>query len=89
MPGRLRSMIRPLLFGLASDLHARPPAHPSPGRLDLAPEVAGLLAAPLGLLCSDDLEQPDAGLLLYDAFYRWARDAHVETHNWTTNRPKA
>jgi hypothetical protein len=27
--------------------------------------------------------------LLYDAFYRWSRDATDETHNWPTNRPKA
>lgn len=60
-------------------------------RLDLAPEAAGLLAASLGLsrMYSDDLEQLDAGLLLYDAFYRWARDATDETHNWPTNKPKA
>jgi rhodanese-related sulfurtransferase len=53
-------------------------------RLDLAPEAAGLLAASLGLsrLYSDDLEQLDAGLTLYDAFYRWCRDATDETHNW-------
>lgn len=60
-------------------------------RLDLAPEAAGLLAASLGLsrMYSDDLEQLEAGMLLYDAFYRWARDATGETHNWPTNRPKA
>jgi rhodanese-related sulfurtransferase len=59
-------------------------------RLDLAPEAAGLLAASLGLsrMYSDDLEQLDAGMLLYDAFYRWARDATDETHNWPTNKPK-
>lgn len=53
-------------------------------RLDLAPEAAGLLAASLGLsrMYSDDLEQLEAGMLLYDAFYRWARDAVGETHNW-------
>ncbi|MFN3972528.1 MAG: chromate resistance protein ChrB domain-containing protein [Gemmobacter sp.] len=60
-------------------------------RLDLAPEAAGLLAVSLGLsrMYSDDLEQLDAGMLLYDAFYRWARDATDETHNWPTNKPKA
>lgn len=57
-------------------------------RADLAPEVAGLLAASLGLsrMYSDDLEQLDAGMALYDAFYRWCRDATGETHNWPTNR---
>ncbi|MCV2449615.1 sulfurtransferase/chromate resistance protein [Paracoccus sp. DMF] len=60
-------------------------------RLDLAPEAAGLLAASLGLsrMYSDDLEQLEAGMLLYDAFFRWARDATDETHNWPTNKPKA
>jgi rhodanese-related sulfurtransferase len=59
-------------------------------RLDLAPEAAGLLAASLGLsrIYADDLAQLDAGMLLYDAFYRWCRDATEETHNWPTNRPK-
>ena len=51
---------------------------------DLAAESKGLLAASLGLsrMFSDDLEQLDAGCLLYDAFYRWCRDATDETHNW-------
>ncbi len=31
---------------------------------------------------TDDLAQLEAGLLLYDAFYRWCRDAVDETHNW-------
>ena len=58
-------------------------------RLDLAPAAAGLLAASLGLsrMHADDLEQLDAGLKLYDAFYRWARDATGETHNWPSNKP--
>jgi hypothetical protein len=30
----------------------------------------------------DDLQQLDAAMLLYDAFYRWCRDATGETHNW-------
>jgi rhodanese-related sulfurtransferase len=60
-------------------------------RLDLAPQAAGLLAASLGLsrMYSDDLAQLDAGLLLYDAFYRWCRDAIQETHNWHTKKPGA
>lgn len=51
-------------------------------RLDLAPEAAGLLAASLGLsrLYRNDLEQLDAGIALYDALYRWARDAGGEAH---------
>ena len=53
-------------------------------RPDLAPEAPGLLAASLGLsrMYADDLAQLAAGLALYDAFYRWARDASDETHNW-------
>jgi rhodanese-related sulfurtransferase len=59
-------------------------------RLDLSPEAPGLLAASLGLsrMFDDDLEQLNAGLLFYDAFYRWCRDATKETHNWPTNKVK-
>jgi rhodanese-related sulfurtransferase len=58
-------------------------------RLDLLPEAAGLLAASLGLsrMFVDDLKQLEAGMLLYDAFYRWCRDATAETHNWPVNQP--
>jgi rhodanese-related sulfurtransferase len=60
------------------------------GRLDLCPEAPGLLAASLGLsrMYDDDLEQLEAGIALYDAFYRWCRDATGETHNWPTNKAK-
>jgi rhodanese-related sulfurtransferase len=60
------------------------------GQLDLSPEAPGLLAASLGLsrMYDDDLEQLSAGMLLYDAFYRWCRDATKETHNWPTNKVK-
>lgn len=56
-------------------------------RHDLAPECAGLLAASLGLsrMYRDDLAQLEAGMSLYDAFYRWARDASDEGHTWPTN----
>jgi rhodanese-related sulfurtransferase len=59
-------------------------------RLDLSPEAPGLLAASLGLsrMFDDDLEQLEAGMTLYDAFYRWCRDASGETHNWPTNKAK-
>ena len=55
-------------------------------RLDLAPQAAGLLAVSLGLsrMHKDDLVQLDASFSLYDAFYRWARDAVGESHNWPT-----
>ncbi|TIM12989.1 MAG: sulfurtransferase [Mesorhizobium sp.] len=60
-------------------------------RLDLAPEAPGLLAASLGLsrMYADDLEQLDAGIALYDAFYRWCRDATGETHNWPSAKQGA
>ena len=53
-------------------------------QLGLAPEAAGLLAASLGLsrMYRDDLAQLQAGMALYDAFYRWCRDAVSETHDW-------
>ena len=60
------------------------------GHPECAPEAAGLLAASLGLsrMYTDDLEQLEAGMLLYDSFYRWCRDATDETHNWTSHKPK-
>ncbi|CCD91178.1 conserved hypothetical protein [Bradyrhizobium sp. ORS 375] len=59
-------------------------------RLDLSQEAPGLLAASLGLsrMYDDDLAQLEAGLGLYDAFYRWCRDATGESHNWPTNKVK-
>jgi hypothetical protein len=60
-------------------------------RLDLSPEAPGLLAASLGLsrLYADDLEQLEAGFALYDAFYRWCRDATDETHTWPSKKQGA
>ncbi|WP_075293240.1 chromate resistance protein ChrB domain-containing protein [Pararhizobium arenae] len=57
-------------------------------RPELAPEVAGMLAASLGLsrIFNNDLEQLEAGMTLYDAFYRWCRDATDETHTWPNPR---
>lgn len=59
-------------------------------RLDLSPQAAGFLAASLGLsrMYRDDLQQLDAGMLLYDAFYRWCRDAVEETHNWPAGQQR-
>ena len=61
------------------------------GRLDLSPEAPGLIAASLGLsrMYGDDLEQLEAGIALYDAFYRWCRDATDETHNWPSKKALA
>ena len=57
-------------------------------RHDLAPQAAGLLALSVGLsrLYRDDLAQLDAGIALYDALYRWARDGHEEGHDWPAGR---
>ncbi len=53
------------------------------GRHDLAPEAAGLLAASVGLsrMHGEDLAMLEAGMNLYDAFYRWARDAAAESQD--------
>lgn len=53
-------------------------------RHDLAPESSGLLAVSLGLsrMYRDDLAQLEAGMSVYDAYYRWARDATEEGHDW-------
>lgn len=80
-------------FGLATDPLNRLAAivrGADTGRFDTAPQAAGLLAASLGLsrMFSDDLAQLDAGMTLYDAFYRWCRDATDETHTWhSAKRP--
>jgi rhodanese-related sulfurtransferase len=81
-------------FGLASpaiDRLATIVRAADTARLDLAPEAPGLLAASLGLsrMYADDLAQLEAGMLLYDAFYRWCRDATGETHNWPTQKARA
>ena len=54
-------------------------------RHDLSPQAAGLLAISVGLSRQyrDDLAQLEAGMALYDALYRWARDGFDETHDWT------
>jgi rhodanese-related sulfurtransferase len=58
-------------------------------RHDLSPQAAGLLALSVGLSRQyrDDLAQLDAGIAMYDALYRWARDGHDEGHDWPAGRP--
>lgn len=53
-------------------------------RHDLAPQAAGLLALSVGLSRQyrDDNGQLKAGMALYDALYRWARDGFDEGHDW-------
>ncbi|MEM9967817.1 MAG: sulfurtransferase/chromate resistance protein [Pseudomonadota bacterium] len=48
------------------------------------PEAAGVLAISVGLSRQDkdDLAQLEAGIALYDALYRWARDGIGESHAW-------
>lgn len=57
-------------------------------RHDLAPQAAGLLAISVGLsrMFRDDTAQLEAGMLLYDALYRWARDGQDESHDWPAGR---
>jgi rhodanese-related sulfurtransferase len=59
-------------------------------RVEIAPQAAGLLAVSLGLsrMHADDTAQLEAGIPIYDAFYRWCRDAVGETHNWESHAPK-
>jgi rhodanese-related sulfurtransferase len=69
----------PALDRVATIVRAADTAQP-----ELAPETAGLLAISLGLsrMYPDDLAQLEAGMTVYDALYRWARDAPDETHYW-------
>lgn len=55
-------------------------------RHDASPQAAGLLALSVGLSRQyrDDLAQLEAGMVLYDALYRWARDGVDEVHDWPT-----
>ncbi|MEO0767143.1 MAG: chromate resistance protein ChrB domain-containing protein [Pseudomonadota bacterium] len=57
-------------------------------RHDLAAEAAGLLAVSVGLSRQfrSDQDQLEAGLGLYDALYRWARDGADEGHDWPGGR---
>lgn len=57
-------------------------------RHDLAPQAAGLLAVSVGLsrMFREDLAQLEAGMLLYDALFRWARDGFEEGHDWPAGR---
>lgn len=72
------------LARLAPIVRGADTAHP-----ELAPEAAGLLAVSLGLsrMFADDLAQLEAGMAVYDALYRWCRDATGETHDWVSHTP--
>ena len=57
-------------------------------RHDLSPQAAGLLAISVGLSRQyrNDLDQLQAGMGVYDALYRWARDGFEESHDWPAGR---
>lgn len=57
-------------------------------RHDLSPQAAGLLALSVGLSRQyrADQDQLAAGMTLYDALYRWARDGQDEGHDWPEAR---
>ena len=54
------------------------------GRLELAPQAAGLLAISLGLSRNfkDDHEMLKHGMVMYDALYAWCKEGQDETHTW-------
>lgn len=54
------------------------------GRLDLAPQCPGLLAQSLGLsaLFPDDHVMLQHGMVMYDAYYAWLKQAQGEPHAW-------
>jgi rhodanese-related sulfurtransferase len=56
---------------------------------DQSPQAAGLLAVSVGLsrMYRDDHAQLAAGMGLYDALYRWARDGFDEGHDWPAGHP--
>ncbi len=55
---------------------------------DSCPQAAGLLAVSVGLSrqYKDDLTQLEAGMVLYDALYCWARDGADEVHDSTQSK---
>ncbi len=54
------------------------------GRPELSSQAHGLLAISLGLSHNfrDDHEQLKIGMLMYDAYYAWIKQAQGETHDW-------
>ena len=54
------------------------------GRLDLAPQAAGLAAISLGLsrTFADDHEMLKHGMVMYDALYAWCKEGQDELHTW-------
>jgi rhodanese-related sulfurtransferase len=54
------------------------------GRLEIAPQAAGLAAISLGLSRSfrDDHEMLEHGMVIYDALYAWCKVGKDEVHSW-------
>jgi rhodanese-related sulfurtransferase len=54
------------------------------GRLDLAPQAAGLAAISLGLSrnFADDHRMLKQGMVMYDALYTWCKEGQDEVHSW-------
>ena len=54
------------------------------GRLELAPQCAGLAALSLGLSRTyrDDHEMLEHGMVMYDALYAWCKEGKDEVHTW-------
>jgi hypothetical protein len=74
---RIHQLIDPALQQLAVIVRGA-----DTGRLDLAPQCAGLLAQSLGLstMFADDHVMLQHGMLMYDAYYAWLKQARTERH---------
>jgi hypothetical protein len=57
-------------------------------RFDLAQQAAGLWAISAGLShnYTDDHEQLEIGMKIYDALYSWAKFVQSEVHTWNDSR---
>jgi hypothetical protein len=58
------------------------------GRPELAPQCPGLLAQSLGLsaMFHDDHEMLRHGMVMYDAYYAWLKNARSEPHSMTSGK---
>jgi hypothetical protein len=74
---RLHDLTDPALLQLAVIVRGA-----DTGRLDLAPQCAGLLAQSLGLsaMYADDHAMLKQGMVMYDAYYAWLQKAQGESH---------
>ena len=69
----------PALLQLAHIVRGADTGHP-----EIAPQSAGLIALSLGLslLISNDHEQLQQGMVIYDALYLWCKEGQDEQHTW-------